>query len=416
MKVWLSLYLLCQVSVVLSDQWKTKHTELNGACSFTSYQPGRKEVTILTVTAPTAEVQKTVLSAIFTHAQTDDFIGTVGLSAEVVSLAGELATKFASTASKLAPCLGIFSGAMSMFMSDMTPTPDDILKATNKAIEKLAEQVNDRLEEMRVYVDERVIDLEKDLVERRYKFHFTYWAECIKANTKERVNNCQAEAYRLMSASLGEIALFYDKMDSTGSLVGLSNDDVRRIEVNLISFRDYVQLSVMVLKTLAESYKTDASTREMYETELVDKTAFYDRYATAAYNAIADMNVDFGTKLVDTYQCDEAEVTDEHNYHVRQVTTACRCVLAPVFIANRCSVSITVVQKDVDFPGRGFTTVEVDTTEFRQVGAVYGKTLFRNAQGRLASATRTAVRTYWNSETLDVIRCAKLLVEGRTCP
>ena len=78
-------------------------------------------------------------------------------------------------------------------------------------------------------------------------------------------------------------------MDSSGTLVGLSNDDVRRIEVNLISFRDYVQLSVMVLKTLAESYKTDASTRDMYETELVKKTAFYDRYATAAYTAIADM-------------------------------------------------------------------------------------------------------------------------------
>ena len=211
MKMWLSLYLLCQVSVVLSDEWRTKHTPLNGDCSFTSYQPGRKEVIIQTITAPTAELQKTVLSAIFTHANTDDFIGTVGLSAEVVTIAGELSKKFASTASKLAPCLAIFSGVMSMFGSDMTPTADDILKATNKAIEKLAEEVNDRLEEMRVYVDERVIDLEKDLVERRYKFHFTYWAECIKEDTKERVNNCQAESYRLMSASLGEIALFYDK-------------------------------------------------------------------------------------------------------------------------------------------------------------------------------------------------------------
>ena len=116
--------------------------------------------------------------------------------------------------------------------------------------------------------------------------------------------------------------------------------------------------------------------------------------------------------MVDTYQFDEAEVTDEHNYQVRQVTTACRCVLAPVFIANRCSVSITVVQKGVRFPGPGFRKVEVDTSDFRQVGGVYGKTLFRNAQGRLASATRTAVRTYWKSETLDLIKCAKLLVEA----
>ena len=46
-------------------------------------------------------------------------------------------------------------------------TPEDILKQVDKAINKLAADVEKKLNNLRGYVDEKVIDLEKELNERK---------------------------------------------------------------------------------------------------------------------------------------------------------------------------------------------------------------------------------------------------------
>ena len=46
------------------------------------------------------------------------------------------------------------------------PTPADILRATNKAIAKLTDEVNNRMDGMKGYVDEKVITFEKHLLTR----------------------------------------------------------------------------------------------------------------------------------------------------------------------------------------------------------------------------------------------------------
>ena len=54
-------------------------------------------------------------------------------------------------------------------------TPEDILKQVDKAINKLAADVEKKLNNLRGYVDEKVIDLEKELNERKsvyMKFFF----------------------------------------------------------------------------------------------------------------------------------------------------------------------------------------------------------------------------------------------------
>merc|ERR1719427_2053558 len=107
---------------------------------------------------------------------------------------GKLASGFAKIAPALGPCLGIFGVVLGGLADFTKPKPEDILKATNVAIAKLTEEVNNRLEEMKGYVDGKVIDLEKGLIDKEYKSLFILWANCIKEPTADDVNECQRDA------------------------------------------------------------------------------------------------------------------------------------------------------------------------------------------------------------------------------
>ena len=76
----------------------------------------------------------------------------------------------AKIAPKLGAAVGIFSIGLGIVQAFLDPTPQDILDKANEAIAKLTDEVNDRLDEMKGYVDQKTINLEKDLIGREYKY------------------------------------------------------------------------------------------------------------------------------------------------------------------------------------------------------------------------------------------------------
>lgn len=58
---------------------------------------------------------------------------------------------------------------MGTIIADQTPSADDILKSTNKALEQLTTELDHRIDEMKSYVDNELIRMLKDINHRKYK-------------------------------------------------------------------------------------------------------------------------------------------------------------------------------------------------------------------------------------------------------
>ena len=65
--------------------------------------------------------------------------------------------------------LGVFGAAFGEVNSMLEPGPQDILNSVNTAIEKLTDEMNTKLEQMEGYVDTRVINSARDMVQNHYK-------------------------------------------------------------------------------------------------------------------------------------------------------------------------------------------------------------------------------------------------------
>ena len=61
-------------------------------------------------------------------------------------------------------------GVAFSILSDLgKPSMDDVMKSVNTAIDDLARDMNQRLDQMRGYVDTRVINSEKNLLNDKYR-------------------------------------------------------------------------------------------------------------------------------------------------------------------------------------------------------------------------------------------------------
>ena len=157
------------------------------------------------------------------------------ISLFLIDAVADLTETLVNTAKYLAPAVGIIGSVMGTIAGDKTPTPDNILEATNKAFEKMTEEVDNRIDEMKKYVDQEIIGLLKDMNHQKYKFLYSYWTGCIKGPANE-TELCQREANRLIQASINDFALYSDQFDrkTLQFIPALTDEKIKRVEVNLI--------------------------------------------------------------------------------------------------------------------------------------------------------------------------------------
>lgn len=93
--------------------------------------------------------------------------------------------------------------------------------------------------------------------------------------------------------------MFYDEIDkNTNEFKQLTVEEQRKLEVNLILFRNYVFLSLMALKAVAETYRgTDEDLFTLYQNQLERKSNFYEIYVDAAIKEVQKLNTGYGEEF-----------------------------------------------------------------------------------------------------------------------
>lgn len=106
--------------------------------------------------------------------------------------------------------------------------------------------------------------------------------------TPKHLIECQQQAYRQLSSSLHQFAIFDDEVSKKKRL---NSFQVRELEAYLLAFRDYANLVLMVLKPIVQTFENDRSTHgkkeyPRYSRYLREMATFFIRYSKAAVNAV----------------------------------------------------------------------------------------------------------------------------------
>jgi len=253
----------------------------SGQCNYEGYAPGGGVENLGEIKAPVAELRAThgflgVLTGV-----TKNTVAAL----KVVALVGETVGAVAST---MAPILGIFGAVLGGLTSADAIKPKEILKSVNDAMAVLTDRINQNMERMKGYVDEQIVTVVKDLIERDYKTYFRMWSFCAKQPTVAKCNECQRDSYFYLQGAQPKFAIFPKEL-KTGDLSDLQ---VREIEVYLLPYRDYVNLVIMELVPLIKTYCTDGHSEidkkycQLYSTSLVDQLRHAIFYCKRAYAAI----------------------------------------------------------------------------------------------------------------------------------
>ena len=268
----LSVFLLGLIKLPLvsgsgATAWFEDDLHLDGNCKYTGYIPGGGIPNIQPITAPVAKIPGNALAEIAG-------VGEKGTKmAETALKVGEAFAKSGSSFAAAAPGVGAalaVVGAGFGFLSDeFKVKPEDVLKAVNKAFKELTDAINDRLEQMKGYIDQKIINLKKQLVSGEYTMLFERFTDCIDGPqlTKNDVDKCVMRVEQKIKSSRGKFMPFRGRMKDWNAK---SNSrrffeknpnkapsflQVKEMEAILLTFRDFANLHLLVLSSLVNTYK-----------------------------------------------------------------------------------------------------------------------------------------------------------------
>lgn len=300
-----------------------KHSE---QCKFRGYKPGGILPGITAISAvPPAKFESSVLDDVFTYFNKGG--ATTAATLAVIDSAGVVL----KGSPQVAATLGIIAVGVG-FASD-TPSPDDILERAFKSVELLTEEVNIRMSQLQDYSDVKDLQLEKTIMSRNYKELFDKWSKCAKHRPGRDPNQCQTQAegdiesaryhFQPVQSEFDEkrngkqkydphfyyryVATWQwmEEMKGSGLFWALTYEQVKKLEIGLIPFRDYATLHLIALEALANSYKDkvgDLACKSYKHTLslIVEKSDYYVRYVKWAYEWIYirqyEENMYFGVK------------------------------------------------------------------------------------------------------------------------
>ncbi|XP_066935531.1 uncharacterized protein [Clytia hemisphaerica] len=265
-------------------------------CVSQPYKPGGGIKTVQEVVAPEVTLK------------TNSFLGVIAKGAKNTGDAGKIAPKvtaefakfgkFFKTASKMAPWLGALSGALGFI--GKAPSAQDAVDAVNVAFKKFAQEITKRMNEMKGYVDDRIMQTESEWVRRQYHALLNGWADCVVIYHKEsEVNECQRRAFLSIRRDRSHFMLFKGKSPN--------HQELKRLEFQFVTIREYSFLTLLVLRSLIDSLKAEKGKMKDYvrilKLGMVIPEELAD-YAKFINNQILDF-YDKQTKAIcrDTFTC-----------------------------------------------------------------------------------------------------------------
>ncbi|XP_032233098.2 uncharacterized protein LOC5508448 [Nematostella vectensis] len=217
-----------------------------------------------------------------------------GVSGNVaaVSQAVERMNDITKVAAAAAKSFGVFGAAFGFAASLTSPSPDDILEKVNDAFAEITSEMNHRFQQLKEYVDQRVINSDVEDLNRDYRALATQWTNCL---TDRRLLQCQRQVLRRMEAE--GTAKFMLKEFKSKSKVSYPYD-TKKLEASLLVFRDFASTHLYALRSSAKCLVVDdpsASAGEKAENKKDLKSTLedikrygktYNDYAVWAYGEI----------------------------------------------------------------------------------------------------------------------------------
>ena len=238
--------------------------------------------------------------------------------------------KLFKTASKMAPWLGVLSGALGFLGKG--PSVQDAIKAVNKAFEEFAEEITKRMVEMKGYVDDSIVKVETEWVKRQYGVLFNGWADCVVYyHDESKVNECQREAFMDIRKNRAHFMLFRGKSPT--------RQELKRLEFQFAVIREYSFLTLLVLRSLIDSFKAEKEKIKDYERLLKQGMVVPEEladYAKFVNNEILEF-YDSETKSIcrQTFTCGEMKQKYKYNFFGQRARTPynrnmeCKCKMTP---------------------------------------------------------------------------------------
>ena len=228
---------------------------------------------------------------------------------DVVDIAG-LIEKYAGVCAKLSVGLGIWGQVLGKVISSSKPSPQDIIDATNKALADLTKSVNDQFSNMQDYVDHEILELQRELMNLDYQQYHTYFSNCIREVTEEKVNECMEDAERITGSDYQKFMQYITYINDNGWKP--QTKDVKKMELQFESFRDFAQLRINQLLTLAGTYGDmdgdyAANQTKRYYSQLKEETSRYLSYAKFCAKKIYEMHNSADGFINDHEDCDRVE-------------------------------------------------------------------------------------------------------------
>ena len=134
-------------------------------------------------------------------------------------------------------------------------------------------------------IHEHIRELHTELRVAEFQTDSIYWERCLAKLTEAEANECQQQAYDRSSSKRPQYAPFFNDWETPNFSIYQDEQDARKAEVNLMTFRNYCQLNIMMLLTLIQTYE--------YEPEDPDQESFYDQDRANLYRTETNTWIEF---------------------------------------------------------------------------------------------------------------------------
>ena len=391
------------ISNTVGKMFQVRKDADKGTCKYKGYVPGGKKINISPIVAPTAKLEVNILSKV---------AGLSGKAATGVMHAIKFGNILANVAPKLGPALGMIGVALSVVSEFTKPTAADILKATNKAIEKLTKEVNQKFVEMTEYVDREILSVTKERMDVEYKHMFTLWSNCINEVTAARVLECQEDAAKYIRSGHPKFLVFEDELKLYSQSNPPSGNDIKKMELTLIPAREYATLDIMQLQVLVDTYRDKNKTTielalyKKYLRELIKDTELFVNYMEDTINIVIAGHGGTTPTLTlkdicsETKECSKGCLKEGRWWGYTACWGKCSCLLDNTLLkSEECTKHITVRADGKKI----YTEMDLPNSSEKDAAENYAGSLLKSAARRFRNDMVKDVKNYWESEILSVL-------------